>query len=244
MSELTSLSPQNAASRIIVALDFPDRAQTLALLDRLEPGSCRVKIGKELFTRCGPELVAEVQKRGFELFLDLKYHDIPNTVAAACRAAADLGVWMVNVHASGGKRMMAAAREAMASVSTPPLLIGVTILTSLGGEDIAEVGFQGEPQENVRRLAALAADAGLDGVVCSPKEASMLRGALGNDFLLVTPGVRPGGSAGDDQRRTLTPAEAIQAGSSYLVVGRPITAAPDPLASLEAIRAEVASVLV
>jgi orotidine-5'-phosphate decarboxylase len=228
-------------SRIIVALDFPDPAQALALLDRLSPGDCRVKIGKELVPRAGPALLEQVVGRGFDVFLDLKYHDIPNTVAAACDAAADLGVWMVNVHAGGGRKMMQAAAERLAARSARPLLIGVTILTSLSQEDIAEIGYRGTPQDNVLRLAGLAEACGLDGVVCSPREVAALREQRGDSFKLVTPGVRPAGAALDDQKRVMTPGEAIAAGASYLVVGRPITAAPDPRARLEAINAEVAA---
>jgi orotidine-5'-phosphate decarboxylase len=230
--------------RVIVALDYPDATPALRLLEQLPPGSCRVKIGKEMFTRLGPDFVRAVREQGFQVFLDLKYHDIPNTVAAACRAAADLGVWMLNVHTAGGSRMMHAAREALESTANRPLLIGVTVLTSLAQEDIAEIGFTGTPADNVLRLARLGWNAGLDGVVCSPLETGAIRSAVGADFLLVTPGVRPGGSAADDQRRVKTPADAVAGGSSYLVIGRPITASPDPAASLAAIQAEIASVLV
>ncbi len=223
------------ASPLIVALDFPSEEAALALLERLDPALCRVKIGKELFTRCGPRLVEGVVARGFEVFLDLKYHDIPNTVAAACDAAADLGVWMMNLHASGGRRMMEAAAERLARRGSRPLLIAVTILTSLGEEDLAEIGFHGGPAENVSRLARLSRDAGLDGVVCSPLEAAMLRADLGEGFRLITPGVRPGGAAVGDQKRVMTPRDALAAGASYLVIGRPITAAPEPLAALRAI---------
>lgn len=226
-------------SRIIVALDYPAAAQAVALLDRLSPDECRVKIGKELFTRAGPTLVERIADRGFDVFLDLKYHDIPNTVAAACDAAADLGVWMLNVHAGGGRRMMEAAAERLAMRSNRPLLIGVTILTSLTQADIAEIGYQGSPADNVQRLAGLAQGSGLDGVVCSPLEVAGLRDARGQDFVLVTPGVRPQGAALDDQRRVMGPGEAIEAGASYLVVGRPITAADAPAARLAAINAEV-----
>jgi orotidine-5'-phosphate decarboxylase len=229
--------------RVIVALDFPAPAPALQLLERLHPAQCRVKIGKEMFTRAGPAFVEQVSAGGFEVFLDLKYHDIPNTVAAACAAAADLGVWMVNVHAAGGRNMMRAAAERLAGLASRPLLIAVTILTSLGEEDIAEIGYSGTPAENVARLAALAEDSGLDGVVCSPLEVAPLRAARGSGFRLVTPGVRPAGVAADDQRRIMTPGDAIRAGASYLVVGRPITAAADPLASLAAINAEVAAAL-
>ena len=220
---------------VIVALDFPDQRSALALVDRLDPSLCRLKVGKELFTRSGPAIVESLTHRGFELFLDLKFHDIPNTVAAACDAAADLGVWMMNLHASGGRRMMETARERLEKRSERPLLIAVTILTSLGEEDLAEIGFSGTPQENVLRLAALAASSGLDGVVCSPLEAAAIRERESRDFLLVTPGVRPATASLDDQKRVMTPADAVQAGATHLVVGRPITAAEDPVAALEAI---------
>lgn len=226
--------------RVIVALDFADTAPALALLSRIDPTQCRAKIGKEMFTRAGPAFVERVRAMGFEVFLDLKFHDIPNTVAAACDAAADLDVWMMNVHASGGRRMMSTAAERLAQRTQRPLLIGVTILTSLGEQDIAEVGYSGSPADNVRRLAALAEHSGLDGVVCSPLEVTALRAERGADFRLVTPGVRPAGASLDDQKRIMTPGDAIGAGASYLVIGRPITAAADPLASLAAINAEIA----
>ncbi len=226
-------------SPVIVALDFADSRSALALVDRLDPALCRLKVGKELFTRAGPPVVEALVARGYEVFLDLKFHDIPNTVAAACDAAADLGVWMMNLHASGGRRMMEAARERLESRSHRPLLIAVTILTSLGEEDLAEVGFQGTPAQNVRRLAALAERSGLDGVVCSPLEAAQLRAERGAGFLLVTPGVRPASAALDDQKRVMTPADALAAGASHLVIGRPITAAEDPVAALRAILEEL-----
>lgn len=229
------------ASPVIVALDFPSAADALALAERLDPTRCRVKVGKELFTRSGPVVVEKLVAQGFEVFLDLKYHDIPNTVAAACDAAADLGVWMINLHASGGRRMMEAARERLARHARRPHLVAVTILTSLGAEDLAEVGFRGSPAENVARLAALADDCGLDGVVCSPLEAAMLRRERREGFLLVTPGVRPAAAAVNDQKRVMTPADALAAGASHLVIGRPVTAAPDPLGALEAILAEIGS---
>ncbi|MEJ2694595.1 MAG: orotidine-5'-phosphate decarboxylase [Candidatus Thiodiazotropha sp.] len=225
--------------RVIVALDFPDQVAAMRLVERLDPALCRLKVGKEMFTRYGPPLVEALSKQGFELFLDLKFHDIPNTVAAACDAAADLGVWMMNLHASGGRRMMEAASERMARRATPPLLVAVTILTSLAAEDIAEVGYTGEPGENVLRLARLTHDAGLDGVVCSAREAREIRQQIDENFLLVTPGVRPKSAVADDQRRVMTPGEAIIAGASYLVVGRPITATEDPLAALRQINAEI-----
>ena len=220
---------------IIVALDFPDEAATLAMLDRLDPALCRVKVGKELFTRCGPELVRRIVGGGFELFLDLKFHDIPNTVAGAVRAAAELGVWMLNVHASGGAAMMRAAREALEGREVKPLLIGVTVLTSLGAEDLRQTGVNDQPEAQVKRLAALAAECGLDGVVCSAREAPMLRRTMPAGFVLVTPGIRPAGDSAGDQKRVETPAAALAAGSSYLVIGRPITQAPDPAARLREI---------
>ncbi len=231
-----------ADPKIIVALDFPAEAPALTLLERLDPALCRLKIGKEMFTRLGPRFVDQVIVRGFDVFLDLKYHDIPNTVAAACDAAADLGVWMMNLHASGGRRMMETAMERLAARGERPLLIAVTILTSLGEAELHEIGFSGTPEDNVRRLASLAQGCGLDGVVCSPREAATLRAERGEDFLLVTPGVRPAGAALNDQTRVMTPAEAMLAGASHLVVGRPITAADDPLAALRAIDAEIAAV--
>ncbi len=228
------------ASPLIVALDFPEAAAALALADRLDPALCRVKVGKELFTRAGPAVVEALVGRGFQVFLDLKYHDIPNTVAGACRAAAELGVWMVNVHALGGRRMMGAAREALEAAGAPrPHLIAVTVLTSMAREDLEEVGLAGEPRDHVLRLARLTRDSGLDGVVCSPREAALVRDAVGADFLRVTPGIRPAGAERGDQRRTLGPAEALAAGADYLVVGRPVTAAPDPLAALHALLADL-----
>ncbi len=234
---------QQTEPRVIVALDFPDQSQAMQLVERLDPALCRLKVGKEMFTRYGPPFVEALRQRGFEIFLDLKFHDIPNTVAAACDAAADLGVWMMNLHASGGRRMMEAARERLARRGDSPLLVAVTILTSLAAEDIAEVGYTGKPAENVLRLAGLTRDAGLDGVVCSPREAVEIRHRIGDDFLLVTPGVRPKSAAADDQRRVMSPGEAIAAGSSYLVVGRPITAAEDPIEALKMINAEIAESL-
>jgi orotidine-5'-phosphate decarboxylase len=228
---------------VIVALDFPGADAALALVEQLSPAECRLKVGKELFTRSGPGLVEDLTRRGFDVFLDLKYHDIPNTVASACAAAADLGVWMVNVHAAGGRRMMAAARERLETLRQSPLLIAVTVLTSMDADDLAEVGVAIPPEQQVMRLARLAAESGMDGVVCSPREVAGLRADIGPDFQLVTPGVRPASASLDDQKRVMTPADAVRAGSSYLVVGRPITAAPEPLAALRAINAEIAQVL-
>jgi orotidine-5'-phosphate decarboxylase len=227
--------------RVIVALDFPDGDQAAGFVERwLLPDRCRLKVGKELFTRAGPALVRRFVEQGFDVFLDLKFHDIPNTVARACEAAAALGVWMVNVHACGGSKMMRAAREALdAGSGQRPLLIGVTVLTSMGGEDLAEVGINTGPEQQVQRLAVLSRNSGLDGVVCSPREAAPLRAEMGGTFTLVTPGIRPGGASLDDQTRVLTPAEAVRDGSDYLVMGRPITRADDPAAVLAAVNREL-----
>ncbi len=225
--------------KIIVALDYADAASALALVDRLDPALCRLKVGKELFTVAGPELVRALVARGFDVFLDLKFHDIPNTVAAACRAAAGLGVWMLNVHASGGSRMMTAAHAALATLPQPPLLIAVTVLTSMNGEDLGEIGVTSAPADQVLRLARLAQASQLDGVVCSAQEAALLRLNLGAAFRLVTPGIRPAGADSGDQRRVMTPVEALHAGASDLVIGRPITAATDPLAALQQIHFDI-----
>jgi orotidine-5'-phosphate decarboxylase len=224
---------------IVVPLDFADGVSALAMASRLDPRLCRVKVGKELFVAAGPAIVEQLHQRGFEVFLDLKFHDIPNTVAGACKSAARLGVWMVNVHASGGEAMLRAAQEAVASVTKPPLLIGVTILTSLDDASIARVGFAGSVRENVERLARLAKECGLDGVVCSAQEAPWVRSAAGTSFTLVTPGIRLATDAKGDQVRTVTPAEAVKLGADYLVIGRPITRAADPVAVLEGIRREL-----
>ncbi len=218
-------------SPIIVALDYPDASQALAMAQRLNPSDVRLKVGKELFTAAGPALVESLQQLGFELFLDLKFHDIPNTVAGALKSAAGLGVWMVNVHASGGRRMLEAAANAISQVSNPPLLTAVTVLTSMGVEELGELGITATPAEQVKRLALLAQSVGIEGVVCSAQEAQMLRQACGDDFLLVTPGIRPAGSQKDDQTRIMTPQEAQQAGVNYMVIGRPITQAAEPSAA-------------
>jgi len=221
-------------SPIIVALDFPSERETMQLVDKLEPELCRLKVGKELFTRCGPALVKQLVDKNFDVFLDLKYHDIPNTVAQACAAAADLGVWMLNVHALGGEKMMHAAKEAM-SAGDSPLLIAVTWLTSSGQAELDALGIQATPQEMVTRLAQMTKNAGLDGVVCSAQEAQVLRKNMGEDFCLVTPGIRLAGAKQDDQTRVVTPEKAIADGASYLVIGRPITKAADPYETLSAI---------
>lgn len=218
---------------IIIALDYNTEQPVLDLIAQLDPEQCRLKIGKELFTACGPTLVRKVQDQGFDVFLDLKYHDIPNTVAGACRAAADLGVWMLNVHASGGLAMMTAAREAVADFGEDrPLLVAVTVLTSLAAEDLRAVGINANLEEQVSKLAFLTRQAGLDGVVCSAAETRLLRAQMPDDFCLVTPGIRRPEDSTDDQKRIVGPAEAIKNGSNYLVVGRPITQADSPAKAL------------
>ncbi len=227
--------------KIIVALDYSDARAAQEMVARLDPALCRVKVGKELFTAAGPALVEALVARGFGVFLDLKFHDIPNTVAGACKAAARLGVWMMNVHASGGRAMMQAAREALASGTQHPRLIAVTVLTSMTQSDLADIGMQGQPDEAVLRLARLAQSAGLDGVVCSAQEARVLRAACGAGFNLITPGIRPAEAAQDDQKRVMTPRAAIDAGADYLVIGRPITQAADPIAVLQRIQQEISA---
>jgi orotidine-5'-phosphate decarboxylase len=227
------------SKRIIVALDVPEGPAALALAARLDPSLCRVKVGKELFVSAGPAVVEALQRAGLEVFLDLKFHDIPNTVAAACRAAAKLGVWMVNVHASGGPAMMRSARDAVSSSARPPLLIGVTVLTSLRDADLAAIGWSGTSADNGMRLARLAQANGLDGVVCSAQESEALRAGLGAAFVSVTPGIRLAGGDAGDQARVVTPEEAVRAGAHYLVIGRPVTSSPDPAKTLEAIEASI-----
>lgn len=228
-------------SRIIVALDFSSEKQVLEFTRQLEPSMCKLKVGKELFTLAGPDLVRQLIDSGFDVFLDLKFHDIPNTVARACKVAADLGVWMLNVHALGGRNMLLAAREALESSQSRPLLIAVTILTSMGQQDLQEIGLSGDPEANVLRLANLTKEAGLDGVVCSSREITNLRQAQGEAFTLVTPGIRPTGSEAGDQKRIMTPVDAVQAGSNYLVIGRPITQSADPIQTLHTINTELAA---
>jgi len=229
--------------KVIVALDFSNKSAAFNFVEQIDPVLCRVKVGKELFTVAGPDFVRSLVKLGFDVFLDLKYHDIPNTVAAACCAAADLGVWMINVHTLGGRRMLEAANNALAKrINTRPLLIGVTVLTSMNRQDLNELGILGEPQETVLRLAQLSADSGLDGVVCSAHEARQLRSLYGDQFRLVCPGVRPTGSAKDDQRRTMTPTEAILSGASDLVIGRPITRSDNPIMVLKNIKSEISDI--
>lgn len=224
--------------KIVVALDYADSKSAMQLVNQLDPALCRLKVGKELFTATGPDFVTQLARANFGVFLDLKFHDIPNTVAKACTAASNLGVWMLNVHASGGLEMMQAARQAVNNTSNKPLLIAVTVLTSMNQQALTLIGIQTPLATHVLNLATLTKQAELDGVVCSAQEASMLRNQLGNDFCLVTPGIRPANASQDDQSRIVTPKEALAYGSSYLVIGRPITKAENPLKALEAIYAE------
>lgn len=225
--------------RLIVALDFANAQQALQFVEQLDPDSCRLKVGFELFVSAGPSLVEALVKQGFKVFLDLKLHDIPNTVAAACRAAARLGVWMLNVHASGGRSMLEAAKNAMAGVDSAPLLIAVTVLTSLDDRDLGQIGIERSVQDQTLGLAALAQSVGIDGVVCSAHEAQFLRQNLGDEFVLVTPGIRLHESSSDDQKRIMTPVEALRMGSDYLVIGRPITQAVDPRTAVRMINAKI-----
>lgn len=227
------------APKIFVALDYDNADECFALVNQLDPEHVGLKVGKELFTAAGPELVKALVDKGFAVFLDLKYHDIPNTVAKAVKTAAKLGVWMINVHAGGGLRMLKAAKDALADLTQGPKLIGVTVLTSMEAEDLQQIGINDEPKTQVLKLAKLVKEAGLDGVVCSAQEAPLLKEELGGDFVLVTPGIRPAGADKGDQRRTLTPAEALAAGSHYLVIGRPITQAENPKAACDSILASL-----
>jgi len=236
MTEKLTTIPKDP--KVLVALDFANANEALIFVKTLNSQACRLKVGKELFAVAGPDFVKSLVKQGFDVFLDLKYHDIPNTVAKAVQAAARMGVWMVNVHALGGRKMMQTAQNAlleMDDIKQKPLLIAVTILTSMEQQDLAEIGLQGTPKDNVLRLAKLAKDSGLDGVVCSAQEAEDIRAEIGQNFCLVTPGIRPEGSAANDQKRIMTPVMAMNAGSSYLVVGRPITQSDLPLQVLEQI---------
>lgn len=226
---MTTQSP--IQSPIVVALDFPTQEQALAMADQLDPKLCRVKVGKELYTATGPAILEQLHKRGYDVFLDLKFHDIPNTCAKAVGVAADLGVWMVNVHASGGQKMMEAARNELEKKTHKPLLIGVTVLTSMERSDLAGIGLDIEPMEQVERLAKLAQTSGLDGIVCSGREVALIREICGKDFLTVTPGIRPGGSDVGDQKRVMTPKQAVEAGVDYMVIGRPVTQSSFPNAA-------------
>ncbi|MGI1669202.1 MAG: orotidine-5'-phosphate decarboxylase [Neptuniibacter sp.] len=230
--------------RVIVALDYPNKELALAMANQLDPSQCRVKVGKELFTRCGPSIVESLHAAGFDVFLDLKFHDIPNTTAKAVRAAAEMGVWMVNVHASGGRRMMETAKNELEQVNgADTLLIAVTVLTSMERSDLKDIGLDIDPLEHVKRLASLTEQSGLDGVVCSAQEVTPLRSVIGGDFKLVTPGIRPADAEVGDQKRIMTPSDAIQAGSDYLVIGRPITKAASPLDALAKIQSELSELI-
>jgi len=227
-------------AKVVVALDFDKKADALAFVDRIQPKDCRLKVGKEMFTYFGPEFVKELTSRGFDVFLDLKFHDIPNTVAKAVTAAAELGVWMVNVHASGGSEMMTKAKQALEKYGDKaPLLIAVTVLTSMGEEDLLGLGITKSPAEQVMSLAKLTKEAGLDGVVCSAWEAETLKNTLGADFKLITPGIRPAGSSSDDQKRIMTPEQAMAVGVDYLVIGRPITKAENPQQVLQSVNSSL-----
>lgn len=231
---------QNSTSKVVVALDYDNQQQALSFVDKITTDSCKLKVGKEMFTRFGPDFVATLVNKGFDVFLDLKFHDIPNTVAKAVRASADLGVWMVNVHAVGGAKMMSAAKQSLAEFGDDaPLLIAVTVLTSMDESDLRGVGVERAAHEQVMMLANLSAESGLDGVVCSAQEAQPLKQQFGQDFKLITPGIRPIGSAAGDQKRIVTPQQAVINGSDYLVIGRPITQADDPITVLNQINASV-----
>lgn len=237
------LKKQNKGSRIIVALDYSSKAEALEIVSQLDPKLCRLKVGKQLFTSTGSAFVSHLVGLGFDVFLDLKFHDIPNTVEHACEVAADLGVWMLNVHAMGGKKMMLAAAQGVhKSGEKRPLLIAVTLLTSMNESDLRQVGINHSVEETVKSLASLASESGLDGVVCSAKETTMLRQQFGAEFSLVTPGIRPAGATADDQIRVVTPVDALNNGSDYLVIGRPITTAKDPVGTLIAINKEIARI--
>ena len=230
-------------NKIIVALDFNSSSQAVEFVDTLDPKLCRLKIGKELFTAAGPNFVETMIKKEFDVFLDLKFHDIPNTVANAVKVAADLGVWMLNVHISGGSTMMKSAKDAIISHGgCKPILIGVTVLTSISSAELSEIGINNDLKDQVVQLAKLAYQSGLDGVVCSAEEAKLLRNSMPADFILVTPGIRREQDAAGDQKRVITPSQAIRNGSDYLVVGRPITQAASPSAALAAFNSEIASV--
>lgn len=239
-STASSISRALTSSPVVVALDYDNRDKALAFVDRIDPRDCRLKVGKEMFTLFGPQLVRDLQQRGFDVFLDLKFHDIPNTAAHAVKAAADLGVWMVNVHASGGARMMTAAKEALVPFGNDaPLLIAVTVLTSMEASDLQGLGINASPADYAERLAGLTQQCGLDGIVCSAQEAVRFKAAFGQQFRLVTPGIRPQGSEVGDQRRIMTPEQALAAGVDYMVIGRPVTQSADPAQTLRDINASL-----
>ena len=230
------------SSKLIIALDFSSADIAMQFVDQLSPSDCKLKVGFELFVSAGPEMVRKLTNKGFDIFLDLKFHDIPNTVASVCKAAAKLDVWMMNVHASGGIEMMHKASEALGNFESPPKLIAVSVLTSMTDKQLQQTGVNALAKDQVAHLATLAKEAGLDGMVCSAREANLLRQLMGEDFLLVTPGIRPIGSDRGDQSRIMTPADAIRAGVDYIVVGRPITQASKPLEVIAMINAELSNV--
>ncbi|MFP3014286.1 MAG: orotidine-5'-phosphate decarboxylase [Arsenophonus sp.] len=220
-------------SPIIVALDYNDKIKALSFVDSVNPNDCHLKIGMQMFTLYGTQFIQTLHQRGFQVFLDLKFYDIPNTVAKAVKAAADIGVWMINVHASGGSRMMSAAKEALVEYGKDaPILIAVTVLTSMDKCSLQQVGINQETSEQVLRLSKLSKECNLDGVVCSAHEASIVKSACGNNFLLITPGIRNNVTDVNDQRRIMTPKEAINVGINYIVIGRPITCSVNPVLSL------------
>ena len=224
-------------NRIIIPLDM-EYTSAVSIADKLDPNICRLKVGNQLFTSSGPKIVKTLHDKGFEIFLDLKFHDIPNTVYESVKSAANLGVWMINVHASGGSKMLDASKKALEGFDKPPLLIGVTILTSISEEILTEIGFNNLDKQ-VMRLTKLAQRSGLDGVVCAASDASKVKQTCGESFLTVTPGIRPKDADLNDQSRTSTPKEAIANGSDFLVIGRPITGSEDPTNALENIYKEV-----
>ena len=236
---MTTLDTKSNDSKIIVALDHADATSALNLAAKLDPNMCKLKVGKELFTAAGPTLIEQLVKKQFKVFLDLKFHDIPTTVAKACQAASNLGVWMLNVHACGGAAMMQAALEGVNKSNHQPFLIAVTVLTSMDQSTLTSVGVSQKLDQQVLNLAKLSQQSGLHGVVCSGLEARLLKQNLPNDFLLITPGIRPSTANLDDQNRVLTPSQAVNMGASYLVIGRPITQAADPIVALMAIQHEI-----
>jgi len=233
---------QKTDSKIIVALDYADKKAALDFVEQVSPELCKLKVGKEMFTRLGPDFVRTLIGQGFDIFLDLKFHDIPVTVAKACEAAADLGVWMMNVHAQGGVRMMEAAKEALVKNNSQSLLIAVTVLTSMAEQDLIQLGINQKPSDFALSLAKLTQQSGLDGIVCSAQEADIMRSEFTDNFLLITPGIRPAGSETDDQRRIMTPVDALKAGSNYLVIGRPITKSDNPAGVLRTINSEISDI--
>ena len=225
--------------KVIVALDYANLADAKSLVSKLNPDYCHLKVGKELFTSTGPAFIDYLHSKHFKVFLDLKFHDIPTTVKKACEATSQLGVWMINVHASGGSSMLEAALEGINKSNQPPLLIAVTVLTSMNQKMLEEIGVTTKLEDQVLRLAKLAETSGLNGIVCSAKDLEFLKNQLHKSFLYVTPGIRMTGDASNDQVRTLTPIEAIKAGSSHLVIGRPITQSANPSEALEKIYLEI-----